>query len=110
MDSAANPSSLNWWPRILGPTRWTLVAKMRAMTDRSRQRHADEFCRAYWYPLYSFLRSSGYSTEDAQDHVQSFLVSLIHDDLLANADPARGRLRNFLITLLTRHVSCVRAE
>ena len=37
--------------------------------------------------------------------MQSFLASLLENDLLATADPARGRLRNYLITLLTRHIA-----
>lgn len=105
METIPVPRSRNWLLRILGQTRWSLVAKLRREGDSTKQRHADDFCRCYWYPLYSFLRSSGYSAEDAQDHVQSFLVALFRDDLLATADPAKGRLRNFLITLLTRHVA-----
>lgn len=90
-----------------GRSRWSLVNSLRE-PGQGRKRQADEFCRHYWYPLYSWLRASGYGPEDAQDHVQSFLTTLIEDGLLATADPSRGRLRNFLITLLRRHVAARR--
>ena len=66
---------------------------------------ADELCRAYWYPLYSFLRSSGYPEADAQDYVQTFLIRLLEEDWLDEADPSRGRLWNFLLKLLSRHIA-----
>jgi len=105
MKPSLRPASRPWLLRVLQKSRWSLVQKMRVGDVPAQRRHADEFCRAYWYPLYCFLRSRGHGAEDAQDHVQSFLVSLLEDGLLATADPARGRLRNFLITLLMRHVS-----
>ena len=45
---------------------------------------------------------------DAEDYVQSFLTNLLRDELLAGADPEKGRLRNYLITLLNRHVAARR--
>ena len=31
-----------------------------------------ELCRAYWPPIYGYLRRHGYDTQDAQDLTQSF--------------------------------------
>jgi RNA polymerase sigma-70 factor (ECF subfamily) len=95
-----------WLQRLLRSTQWSLVR--RASRPAPDHAAADEFCRCYWFPLYSFLRSSGYPHADAQDHVQSFLVHLLEENLLAAADPEKGRLRNFLTTLLTRHVAARR--
>lgn len=105
MASSSIIKDWNWLNRTLRSTRWSLVRKMRLGQHRRDPAPAEEFCRCYWYPLYSFLRHAGHSPEDAQDHVQSFLVRLFNEDLLAAAEPERGRLRNYLITLLTRHVS-----
>ena len=66
---------------------------------------ADTFCRVYWYPLYGFLRSKGYGGADAQDHVQSFLSQLVERGTIGKADPAKGQLRNYLMTLILRHAS-----
>jgi RNA polymerase sigma-70 factor (ECF subfamily) len=109
MDAASHTSSgppaWNWLRRALQRTRLSLVQRIRFTKNQSGRSDANEFCRCYWYPLYSYLRHRGYGPEEAQDHVQTFLVSLLNDNLLATFDPSKGRLRNFLITLLMRHVA-----
>jgi RNA polymerase sigma-70 factor (ECF subfamily) len=49
-------------------TRWSVVL---AAVAGGPSAGADEalatLCESYWYPLYAFLRSRGYSAEDAQD-------------------------------------------
>jgi RNA polymerase sigma factor (sigma-70 family) len=57
-------------------------------------------CETYWYPLYGFLRSRGYSAEDAQDLTQAFFVRVLEKHTIGHADPARGRFRSFLLTAL----------
>lgn len=92
----------HWLKRKLRTTRWSSVR--RSAENRSGP-DAEAFCRCYWYPLYSFLRQSGYSRSDSEDHVQSFLSKLLENGTLIKANPAKGRLRNYLMTLLTRHVA-----
>ncbi len=66
--------------------------------SRSRARKAlDELCRAYWYPLYAFVRYRGYSSDDAQDLTQSFFVRIIETGGFASADPRRGRFRSYIL-------------
>lgn len=104
----ANKNANGEWPWLnkqLRTTRWSLVARLRHSAPGSPEKAAEDFCQCYWYPLYSFLRRSSYPESDAQDHVQSFLTRVLETDLLASADPAKGRLRNFLITLLNRHIA-----
>ena len=60
----------------------------------------EKLCRAYWYPLYAYVRRRGYSPEDAQDGTQSFFARLLERDLLSRASPQRGRFRSFLLTAL----------
>ena len=108
MKVADPPSSWAWLHRALQPTRWSLVARLRDASHTAQERHGAEFCRGYWYPLYCWLRASGHTAPEAQDYVQSFLARLLHENLLASADPQRGRLWNFLITLLRRHVAAQR--
>lgn len=59
-------------------------------------------CRAYWYPLYVYVRSSGHGPEEARDLTQEFFARLLEKKWLRDADPARGRFRTFLLTAL-RH-------
>lgn len=60
----------------------------------------DRFFRAYWPPLYAFLRRAGAPREQALDVLQDFFVDGLEGDLLSRYDPARGRLRTFLLTCL----------
>ena len=66
-------------PRQFATTHWSLVdaAKLDA-ANRTRAREALEaLCRAYWYPLYAYVRSRGYSAHDAQDMTQAFFAGII---------------------------------
>jgi RNA polymerase sigma factor (sigma-70 family) len=57
----------------------------------------DQLCRAYWYPLYVFVRRQGNSPEDAQDLTQSFFCRLLEQNNFAKADRDRGKFRTFLL-------------
>jgi RNA polymerase sigma-70 factor (ECF subfamily) len=57
----------------------------------------ERLCRAYWYPLYAFIRRVGNSSTDAQDLTQGFFVYLLEHHLVAKADPQAGRFRSFLL-------------
>jgi DNA-directed RNA polymerase specialized sigma24 family protein len=58
----------------------------------------DEFCAAYWYPIYAFIRRRYRDADAAADLTQGFFTLLIERRILEVADPARGRLRAFLLT------------
>lgn len=60
----------------------------------------DELCRAYWFPIYVYVRRRGHSPEDAEDLTQGYFAALIERDYLAQADREKGRLRSFLLTTL----------
>jgi DNA-directed RNA polymerase specialized sigma24 family protein len=86
-------------------TRWTMVlACGEADTSEGQQALADLF-RTYWYPLYAYVRRSGYSEADAEDLVQGFCVYLQEKHAIAKADPLRGRFRSFLLTSLKNFLS-----
>jgi RNA polymerase sigma-70 factor (ECF subfamily) len=82
---------------------------VRAARDfRERKTAMAEFsdlCRGYWYPLYGFARRKGHSPEQAADHTQDFFVILAHGEVLAQADPAKGRLRTFFLTVFSRQLA-----
>lgn len=85
--------------REFATTRWSLVrAANDGSADPSGARAAlEELCRAYWYPLYAFIRNSGHSQHDAQDLVQAFLVRLIETGGFTSVDRERGRFRSWLL-------------
>jgi RNA polymerase sigma-70 factor (ECF subfamily) len=62
-------------------------------------------CETYWYPLYAFIRGSGYSPQDAQDLTQGFFARLLAKDFLRLVEPERGRFRAFLKMALKRFLA-----
>jgi RNA polymerase sigma-70 factor (ECF subfamily) len=62
-------------------------------------------CRAYWYPLYAFVRRRGYNPEDAQDLTQGFFLHLLDHKALAQVDPLKGEFRSFLLASLQNYLS-----
>ena len=84
------------------PTRWSLIASLRAGGDEAQQKAREELCALYWYPLYAYVRRSGNEAEEARDLTQGFFAHLLEKNVFALADPERGRLRTFLLTGL-RH-------
>ena len=86
-------------PRQFATTHWSLVDAARPdEASQTRAREAlEELCRAYWYPLYAFVRSRGYSAVDAQDLTQAFFARIIETSGFASADRERGRFRSYLL-------------
>jgi len=62
-------------------------------------------CRAYWQPLYAYVRGRGYSSFDAQDLIQEFFAQLIEHNWVARADRAKGRFRSFLLMAMKRFLA-----
>jgi len=82
-------------------TRWSVVLAAGADASSVGAHEAlASLCETYWYPLYAFLRSRGYDTEDAQDLTQAFFARLLEKHAINQADPARGRFRSFLLASL----------
>jgi RNA polymerase sigma-70 factor (ECF subfamily) len=85
--------------REFATTNWSLVvaAKLGEASQTNARKALEELCRAYWYPLYAFVRYRGYSSDDAQDLTQSFFTRIIETGGFASADPERGRFRSYLL-------------
>lgn len=86
-------------------TRWTLVvAAGREPTPESAQA-LEELCRAYWYPLYTYVRRQGHAREEAEDLVQGFFASFLAKNYLAGLNAERGRFRAFLLAALKHYLA-----
>ncbi|HZR04717.1 MAG TPA: hypothetical protein VFA61_02695 [Candidatus Udaeobacter sp.] len=83
-------------------THWTVVvAAGRSQADPELAQTAlAELCQTYWAPLYSFVRSRGYTLHDAQDLTQSFFAYLIERKIYASVDRQKGSFRSFLLASL----------
>lgn len=87
-------------PRTFPPTRWSLVLAATQKNAPDSAAALEGICRAYWYPLYAYVRRSGQSPHDAQDLTQEFFRRLLKKNWLADADRDKGKLRTFLIVAL----------
>ncbi|BCX46833.1 DNA-directed RNA polymerase sigma-70 factor [Haloferula helveola] len=87
-------------------TRWTLVASARgAGLDAESAEALEELCRAYWQPVYAYIRRRGNSPSDAEDLTQGFFAVLLRRKSLDGVDADKGRLRTFLLTAVSRHMA-----
>ena len=86
--------------RTFPNTRWSVVLAARRQTSPESAAALETICRAYWYPLYAFVRRSGQSPHDAQDLIQEFFCRLLEKHWLDFANPEKGKLRTFLIVAL----------
>lgn len=87
------------------PTRWSLVGRAGDEHTRVAADALETLCRAYWYPIYAFLRRSGHSPHDAQDWAQSFFEYLLENRIVGKAQQQKGRFRSFLLATLKHFVS-----
>ena len=87
-------------PQVFPHTRWSVVLAATQRPSPEADAALETICRAYWYPLYAFVRRSGQSPPDAQDLTQEFFRRLLEKRWLAAADREKGRLRTFLVTAL----------
>jgi DNA-directed RNA polymerase specialized sigma24 family protein len=85
-------------------TRWSLIVQARG--DGALARTALEtLCRVYWFPLYAFIRRSGYAQHDAEDITQAFFSHVLESDFIARAVPEKGRFRSFLLASLRNFIA-----
>ena len=88
-------------PAAFSNTRWSIVLRAGQGGDSAdKTRALESLCRTYWPPLYAWLRSSGHTSEDAEDLVQSLFHDLLTKDSLATLSEGGGRFRSFLMTSL----------
>jgi RNA polymerase sigma-70 factor (ECF subfamily) len=85
-------------------TRWSLIFAAAGDASGGADARAD-FCRAYWYPIYAFIRRRGYAHEEAEDLTQGFFELLLAKNWLGAADRERGRFRSFLLASVSHFLS-----
>jgi len=81
-------------------THWSVVLAAGDGGSPQCQEALEELCRAYWFPLYAFVRRRGYEMHDAQDLTQGFFARLLEKDYLRAVDRNKGKFRSFLLVAL----------
>lgn len=107
MSDTTRPESIREAARggWFGPTHWTVVLAAGRDEGPDALRAREELCRAYWQPVYCYLRRCGRGVHDAEDLTQGFFAHLLEQNAFAKADPARGRFRSFLLTALRHYAA-----
>lgn len=86
-------------------THWSVVLTARDADSPEASEALNELCRAYWSPLYSYIRSQGHGVAEAQDLTQEFFARLLERDYLARLDRQRGKFRSFLLGFVKHFLS-----
>jgi RNA polymerase sigma-70 factor (ECF subfamily) len=78
-----------------------------AEIDRARDRDPAaylQFVNRYRPAVVSFLRTQGFSSEDAEDLAQEVFLLIVRHDVLERVDPKKGKFRS-LILAVTKNVA-----
>jgi RNA polymerase sigma-70 factor (ECF subfamily) len=86
-------------------THWSVVLAAKDKSSPDSAAALEALCRAYWYPLYAFVRRQGHAPCDAQDLTQEFFARLLGKDYLSAAAREKGRFRTFLRVALRRFLA-----
>ena len=105
MQRMSSETSASEAPKVFPHTRWSLVLAATRKEAPESAAALEAICRAYWQPLYNYVRRCGQSAHDAQDLTQEFFRRLLEKRWLDAADPDKGKLRTFLITALKNFMS-----
>jgi RNA polymerase sigma-70 factor (ECF subfamily) len=92
-------------PAVFPNTRWSVVLAATQPDSPESAAALEALCRAYWFPLYAYVRRCGQLPHDAQDLTQEFFCRLLAKHWLDCADREKGRLRTFLIAALKNFMS-----
>jgi len=85
---------------IFATTHWTVVLAAGNRSTPQSDRALEELCRAYWFPLYAYVRRRGRTKEDAEDLTQEFFARFLGKNYLEGLSAERGRFRAFLLASL----------
>jgi len=91
--------------RVFTTTHWSMVMAAGGLGSSQANEALEKLCRAYWYPVYVFLRRSGWTTHDAEDLTQAFFEKVLQKDYLRAVDRTKGKFRSFLLAMLRHFLS-----
>jgi RNA polymerase sigma-70 factor (ECF subfamily) len=81
-------------------THWSLIERAYREAPTGSREQMGKLLEEYRQPMYSHLRYKGLTHEGAEDLIQDFMLEILNNNLLAIADPRRGKFRTLLLTAL----------
>jgi RNA polymerase sigma factor (sigma-70 family) len=91
-------------------THWSLILRAKDANPALAADALEHLCRAYWYPLYCFVRRQGNSPALAEDLTQEFFLRFTERNALAHVGREKGKFRSFLLASLKNLLSNERAR
>lgn len=86
-------------------TDWQRLERLKTGSEGERSAVLGELFLRYRAPVLGYLGGRGMSVERAEDLLQDFFVYVVRENFFAQADAARGRFRNLLLTALQRYAA-----
>ena len=81
-------------------THWSIVLAAGHQESQVATEALEKLCRAYWYPLYAYIRRRGHDIHEAEDLTQEFFTRLLEKNYLREVTREGGRFRSYLLTTL----------
>ncbi len=82
---------------VFATTHWSVVLNASAEDSSQALIAIEKLARAYWYPLYAYVRRRGHDAHTAEDLTQEFFARLINPRAFARVDRNKGRFRSWLL-------------
>ena len=90
-------------------THWSVVLEAQGESPATKEA-LEKLCRAYWRPIYGFVRRHGVRPEEAEDLTQGFFELLLERRDLNVVRKEKGRLRSYLLTSLKHFLANERSR
>src|SRR6266704_6836650 len=100
-----HPMNTDGANRIFATTHWSVILAAKEGDSPSAQEALEKLCRAYWYPIYAYLRRRGCGEHDAQDLTQGFFAQLLERRSIQGVEREKGKFRSFLLASLNYFVA-----
>jgi RNA polymerase sigma factor (sigma-70 family) len=95
------PSNAQWF----ATTHWSVVLAAKQGDSAQAAAALEKLCRAYWSPLYAYIRRDGCDRTEAQDLTQEFFARLLDRAYLQHLCHQQGKFRSFLLAYLKNFLS-----
>lgn len=82
-------------------TRWSILVHLGAKADPAWREHLDFLAKAYWKPIYAYIRRSRSApSEDAKDLTQQFFVHMMEGSMLEGISKSGAKFRTYVKSCL----------
>lgn len=84
---------------------WTVIGKTKDSSEAVALAALNQLCTIYWLPIYTFIRHTGATAEEAEDLTQGYFLYLLGRGYIGKASREVGKFRAFLIADLKHYLS-----